>query len=380
MNERMWQWAEYTRNLESRLQEYSYISSGLPSREGTFAKSDIESLCRRISAAEVWKNQIGAVNPRPAGLHDYLIQCFKKTMRRILTWYTRPIIEYSAAVTESLSDVTRCLEAHENQLSSILQRGNATKPRSFERVTSLVQNGAVDNDNPDVIRDISPQDGMLVGNVDHYFDVGFSALHCIRIALNAAGKQTCKTILDLPCGHGRVLRTLKAAFPQAQLTACDLLHDGVDFCARAFGATPVYAEENPARMVIPGLFDLIWSGSLLTHLNKDRWDGFLSLFESLLSPSGVVVFTVHGRRSVQFLRDGTCNYGFEGPAALELLRTYEQEGFGYLDYPNTNNYGISISSPSWVLSQLARHPGLRVLTYMEQGWDDHQDVVACLRV
>src|SRR4029453_1584213 len=95
---------------------------------------------------------------------------------------------------------------------------------------------------PNLITTISPLDGMYVaGGEAHYFGVGADALKLVRQAMSLAGKENISSILDLPCGHGRVLRYLKAAFPQASLTACDLDHGCVDFCVATFGARGVYS-------------------------------------------------------------------------------------------------------------------------------------------
>src|SRR5204863_6830458 len=75
---------------------------------------------------------------------------------------------------------------------------------------------------PAVNTQIAPDDGMWDGDMNHYFGVGQSALHCILVAMQAAQIDTVTNILDLPCGHGRVLRHLQSAFPGARLTACDL--------------------------------------------------------------------------------------------------------------------------------------------------------------
>ncbi len=188
-----------------------------------------------------------------------------------------------------------------------------------------------------------------------------------------AGKEALHTILDFACGHGRVLRMLAAAFPAARLTACDLDPDGVEFCARTFGATGVVSREEPAEIELEGPFDLIWCGSLLTHVDEDRWHGFLSLWESLLAPDGVLVFTTHGRRSAENIRSSIA------AQMSAMLGDYDRTGFGYEDYPDSDNYGTSLSSPAWVCRQLERVPGLRLLMLKEEGWADHQDVVACLR-
>jgi len=86
-------------------------------------------------------------------------------------------------------------------------------------------------------RNISPDDDMYQGNDDHYFGVAESALQCIDAALQHAkrDRKKIKKILDLPCGYGRVLRILRAAFPRARIVACDILKEGVDFCVSECG-------------------------------------------------------------------------------------------------------------------------------------------------
>lgn len=240
-----------------------------------------------------------------------------------------------------------------------------------------------------VIEEISPNEKAYLTEEpevnrthEHYFSVGQSAVRCIKLALLTAGRHDVRRVLDLPCGHGRVLRTLKAAFPEAHFTACDINQDMVDFCARTFGAEPVYSDEDPRGIRITGQFDLIWVGSLLTHLDSPLWIDFLQLFESLLSPDGVLVFTTGGREVVDRLRSGRQTYWLPPDLTKEMLARYEESGFAYGQYPWTTyprSFGISIASPTWVCSVLERMPELRLLNFTERGWDQHQDVVACLR-
>jgi SAM-dependent methyltransferase len=232
----------------------------------------------------------------------------------------------------------------------------------------------------DILTDISPNDTMFTPNWEqHYFAVGMSALRCIRLAMLAAGKVDVQTILDLPCGHGRVQRTLRAAFPHARITGCDLDQDGVDFCASRFRAVPIYSAERPHDIPLSDQFDLIWCGSLFTHFDQRLWEEFLDFFQATLCPGGLLVFTVHGRESVHWVRSGKFTYHLADPAAI--LRDYDRCGFGYQDYTahTHRNYGISLSSPSWVTQLLAKRPRLRVVNYTEKGLDNHQDVVACVR-
>lgn len=233
-----------------------------------------------------------------------------------------------------------------------------------------------------VTRTIAPDDEMFGGNEEHYFDVGESALRCIQRGLAAAGASpgSVRRILDLPCGHGRVLRFLRAAFPGAQLTACDLNREGVAFCARTFGAEPVVSETSPADVSLPGGYDLIWCGSLLTHLPLSACRDFLRLFRRALSARGVLVVTLHGRHYVELLSSGrrTCDLA---PAQIEaLLAEYRSAGFGYVDYQPGSGYGFSLTEASQARHLLFDDREWRLVDTHERGWDQRQDVFTLRRV
>jgi SAM-dependent methyltransferase len=233
--------------------------------------------------------------------------------------------------------------------------------------------------------DISGEDGMFAGSRDHYFAVGESALHCIEVSMFAAGIKTFESILDLPCGHGRVLRHLQSAFPGAQLTACDIDRGGVDFCAATFGATPVYGHNSPHEVRLQGNYDLIWVGSLLTHLDLGDWAAFLELFRVNLRQRGLLVFTVHGREVADRMRKRPAGYGLGPTEISRVLKQYAIEGFGYASYPIAtpgvgDRYGISLSSLNRVYGEIEKMPAMQLLNYTEQGWDGHQDVVTLLRL
>ena len=232
----------------------------------------------------------------------------------------------------------------------------------------------------DVIQTIGAGDEMFTGDKAHYFGVGKSALHGIETALMAAGKpaNSIRNILDLPCGHGRVMRFFKAAFPQAQITACDLNKPAVDFCSQTFAAQPVYSSVDVNQIPLHGKYDLIWSGSLLTHLRPEACAEFVRLWNTLINPGGLIVFTLHGRWVERSLATNRYTYGLKSADVTALLKEYYQTGFGYADYPGASGYGISVSSPAYVLSQFVALPDLKLISYQEKGWDNHQDIV-CLQ-
>ena len=62
----------------------------------------------------------------------------------------------------------------------------------------------------------------------HYLSVGFSAVNIIVKALLTNLRRPPRSVLDFPCGSGRVTRHLRAMFPEAKIGACDLYNNHVN--------------------------------------------------------------------------------------------------------------------------------------------------------
>jgi SAM-dependent methyltransferase len=241
-----------------------------------------------------------------------------------------------------------------------------------------------------VIETISPRDHMYKSGAAAYEMLGKEGLRATRLALLSAGKDTVRRFLDMASGHGRVLRFVKAEYPHALLAACDIDHEAVDFCAKTFGATPIYGQPDPEDVVFEGAFDLIWCGSLLTHLDEPLWHRYLDFFESALEPGGLLVATTQGRAVVPKLQDAKNGDAYiQADRRPAILQAYEANGFGYADYGFPDefrkslslpaNFGISLATPSFTCSLIERHSGLKLVTYKESGWGE-QDVLGCIRV
>jgi SAM-dependent methyltransferase len=227
------------------------------------------------------------------------------------------------------------------------------------------------------VRQISEHDEMAAAATPRqYYHLGLSALALIERALHAAEFPGApKSVLDFACGHGRVLRMLVPAFPQASFTVCDVNREGVDFCARTFGATGIYGHEDADQVPLPEQYDLIWVGSLFTHLDAPRWNRFLALLARHLAPGGVVVFTAHGRGAIEELRVGQRTFALDD--AEGLLAACDRDGFAYQNYVGHDSFGISLSRAWWVCRELERHEELELVLYSEGGWNGRQDAVAC---
>jgi SAM-dependent methyltransferase len=224
---------------------------------------------------------------------------------------------------------------------------------------------------------------MYTGHPESYFVAGRAALRLITVALaslpDTYPPPEVTRILDLPCGHGRVMRYLRAGFPEAEVVGCDILTDGVDFCAETFDAVPVYSDPDPAQITLEGKFDVIWCGSLLTHVDSPVWFSFLDLFETHLADTGIALFTTHGRRAADLLERGETELGLAPDRVEPLLQQYAKTGFGYQDYPGQDNYGISVAAPEWVCREVTKREGWRLTSVIEMGWVSFQDVTICVK-
>ena len=232
---------------------------------------------------------------------------------------------------------------------------------------------------------VSSRDDMLPSaeHDAHYLAVGVSAAQIIHQALQLQGIVKLSSILDMPCGHGRVTRVLRATHPEADLFVCDLDRDGVAFCAQQFSATPLVSIPDFRKLDFGRQFDLIWVGSLITHLPESVTVDFIDFALRHLTPQGVAVVSSHGPfvvgRMQRNILNGGEGYGTENGAARVMLRDYFDKGYGYADYPNNDNsvqhYGISLTAPEWLKAAVVSVGG-KVLLYRDHAFDRHHDIVA----
>ena len=262
------------------------------------------------------------------------------------------------------------------RLRALLHRNPNYLAEGFREALELTIARTKRSDWPLVSLEVDRNDMMYEGHPAAYFSSGYSALYCMRQALEEAGRTSVRSILDFGCGHGRVLRSLAAQFPDATLTAVDVNRRGVDFCAKKFGAKPIYSNYDFSNLVFREKFDLIWVGSLFTHLSAKRWPPVLELLRAVLTEEGLLIFSTHGRDAERRLRDRqVLLFNLEPPRIATILEGYDNLGFGYSDYRKYPGYGVSLSSPRWVTEQLDKL-GLESVMLRENGWDDFQDVWA----
>ncbi|MER9763106.1 class I SAM-dependent methyltransferase [Mesorhizobium sp. M0138] len=218
---------------------------------------------------------------------------------------------------------------------------------------------------------LHPNDVMYNTGPSHYYTVGTTGVQAVLTALSLSWRQHVLKVLDLPCGHGRVSRHLRLLFPEAELFYCDIDSEGADFCAHTFGGKAIHSKPNLLQVDLPRDLDVIWIGSLFTHLDKKRTEDWLRYLTSHLSEHGVLVSTFHGYYSDKHTAFGG------GVDHERLRRQFAESGFGYEEYttyPDIRDYGVSLSKPSAILDIADGIPGVRA-SYIERGWANNHDVL-----
>ena len=224
---------------------------------------------------------------------------------------------------------------------------------------------------------IHPHDDMYQpGTGRHYLSIAISSHRCIMAALAHVPPNPLRTILDLPVGFGRALRLFKIAFPYAALYGCDINTEAVQFCKKEFGVDAAESNQDFTKVSFPHSFDLIWSGSLLTHLDESHATDLLKLFYRSLSPNGLCVFTMHGRTSTGWLKSRAETYNLTEAARLGILSGLTKNGYGYADYPFGPGYGIAVAKRERIVEMATAVGDWSFSSFHESVWSDHHDVYA----
>ena len=214
----------------------------------------------------------------------------------------------------------------------------------------------------------------------HYLSIGLSARRCVMAALAHAPQEPIRTVLDLPSGYGRILRPLQLSFPNAKVWACDIVPEAVNFCTKQFKVEGVLSNTELTKVSFPTEFDLIWSGSLLTHLDANNATELLRLFHRSLSSTGVCVFTMHGRTSAAWLDSRSECYGLPETDIQRVLTDFAVKGYAYAGYPANfgypSGYGVALATHSRIVQMASAVGDWNFLSFHERAWTDHHDVYA----
>lgn len=221
--------------------------------------------------------------------------------------------------------------------------------------------------------------------IEDYLRAGRSAVENIEAGLLAAGRDvhSVRSCLDFGCGHGRVLRHLAQVLPVGSITACDVDAEGVRFCAAELGARPLVSSWRIDEIHL-SKYDLIWSGSVFTHLDAGDGEQVLAKLAAALAPGGVLAFSLHGDFSLAGLEH---LYGGLYAADAEAIRgevakdgvSFRRYDASFGSFPGT--YGMTWHRRDYLAERVRAlsEGALEEIAFHPQGWDNHHDVIVFRR-
>jgi trans-aconitate methyltransferase len=212
------------------------------------------------------------------------------------------------------------------------------------------------------------------GGWDGYLSVGRSSVNLILEALVLADLQEVRTVLDFGCGHGRTARHLPLLFRDAALLFSDIDESAWKFCASQFpNAHGFPSHEDFGQVTLPENIDVIFVGSVFTHLDWDRCRILWSTLFDALAPDGVLIPTFRGAKCYRMMIADPERHNFRGYYDA-MINDYLATGFGYQDYKGFKAWGQHLASIGRVTELASGRAHARLIGYKETGWAGVHDV------
>jgi SAM-dependent methyltransferase len=198
-----------------------------------------------------------------------------------------------------------------------------------------------------------------------FVESGADAARSIREVFEAARRpdSSYPRWLDFGCGCGRVARHL-ARFPfVAELSGVDVDGEAIRWAASHLPGRYAEIPSDPPTALSGGSHDVVYAGSVFTHLDERRQDAWLAELHRVLRPGGLLIASTHGPSLIWARPD----VGDEGREQLS--------GRGFLFAPGGSssfNDDGTFHSREYLLAHWGKHFGL--LHFRESGLDGYQDL------
>lgn len=132
--------------------------------------------------------------------------------------------------------------------------------------------------------------------IRYYFN-GRRILDTVRQVLNWNFEDLSRisSFLDFASGYGRFTRFLVQDIPPQKIWISDIYAQAVEFQKEQFGVQGIVSTTYPQDYPIQQSFDCILACSFFSHLPEATFFSWLQKLYSLLSPQGMLMFSVHDR-------------------------------------------------------------------------------------
>jgi len=128
-----------------------------------------------------------------------------------------------------------------------------------------------------------------------YLLTGLNGKNIVQKVIDAhfENSQKVNKILDFASGYGRVTRFLCAEYSAEKIWASEIKPKALDFIHRQFLCSTIQSGFVPEDFNAGHQFEVIYVGSLFSHLPEDLFKRWLKTLYSLLSETGILILSTH---------------------------------------------------------------------------------------
>jgi len=141
--------------------------------------------------------------------------------------------------------------------------------------------------------DLEARDRALV----RYYAIGRSVLDTVKqvVEWHFGSFENVPSFLDFACGYGRFTRFLIQEMPPEKIWVSDIYANAVKFQTEYLGVSGIVSTGKPENYLIDRKFDCILANSFFSHMPERTFTNWLQNLYDLLTPNGILMFSVHDR-------------------------------------------------------------------------------------
>jgi SAM-dependent methyltransferase len=194
-------------------------------------------------------------------------------------------------------------------------------------------------------------------------------------------------VLDFGVGCARTARHLGHHLDHTELHGCDVDSLAIDYLHREVPMiAPLLSNNRPPLPYEDGFFDMVYSVSVFTHLNRPSFEAWLRELQRITKPRGTLVITLQGQSALDQLTtpDSVRRLNLDVEQFFATRQTFDRDGFWWIKQLilssdiDADQFGLTFTDEKR-LSELFPE-GLRLFQYHRGAISNWQDLAVIHRI
>lgn len=140
--------------------------------------------------------------------------------------------------------------------------------------------------------------GQMQVVFEEYMRTGLETAQLLQKWWGSVHAHPPQTVLDFGSGYGRVSRFLPIFFDTSEIWVSEIKPMSLAFLENNFGFRTLLHNHTPTSFNPAEKFDLIFAGSVFTHLNSKDFAAWLEVLIKNIQPSGMLIITTHNQKNI----------------------------------------------------------------------------------